>query len=293
MNIPTKEEIWDFYANFSKEEINDLNDAEIARHKVQHEEFSSMFDKWMCYICDKSLKTASSEEPCLHNLLRLWNFKKKNFVEIYKKWSYINISSYLRWVANKEKRISNINDLEDEKHIDKKFEYTIRWKNIEWTFSCSNNDFGGHQWRQINFPHYHFQMRINKKPFIDFTDFHIPFTRDDLFLFNAVDSWKVRHSNWIWWFWMQELLDSAEFDPDFFIDNTFVAENQEKEQFHLSTIITWNISGDFLADVSEESKRTWKTMAAILKQRDSKDISIQTIITPAENLPDIATRKQL
>jgi hypothetical protein len=87
------------------------------------------------------LKTYSSVSPCLHSLLRRNGFKKKDFQKIYQKWSYFNISTYLRWVANQERFIGNINNLEEEKDPSKKFEYTIWWKNIEWTFSCATNDF--------------------------------------------------------------------------------------------------------------------------------------------------------
>lgn len=77
---------------------------------------------------------------------------------------------------------SNINDLAEEKSDRKIISYTVKWKNIEWTFDCSKNDFSGHQGTSVDFPHYHFQMRIDGKQFINFNDFHVPFTNDDVFL---------------------------------------------------------------------------------------------------------------
>lgn len=61
-------------------------------------------------------------------------------------------------------------------------ETTIKYKNIEWTLTYGQSDLDGHKDSQnANFPHFHLQMLVDELPFIRFNDFHIPFSKEDLF----------------------------------------------------------------------------------------------------------------
>jgi hypothetical protein len=46
---------------------------------------------------------------------------------------------------------------------------TAKHKDLEWSISCGKGDYDGHESEneQSKKPHYHFQMRIGGKPFID------------------------------------------------------------------------------------------------------------------------------
>ncbi len=289
------ESINNMISKLSKEEILEWNKIEINRTEIEYAEFVEYYKKWECYLCKKSLNNFSTLIPCLHYLLRTnKKFKKKNFKEIYKKWGYFEISSYLRWVANQEKFISNINNLEDEKENNKKFEYTIKWQNKEWTFSCSNGDYKWHDWVNSNFPHYHFQMKIDWQIFIKFSDYHIWFNDYDFFTFDMKDHEKVKHWFWYGWLWIQDILDDFDKLPDWELDdilsNMIRTEDGNESQFNIRTIFTWWINWDELNDIINESKKSWKTLNTLLKERFPEN-RIQTIISPTDILPDISKRK--
>ena len=93
--------------------------------------------------------------------------------------------AFLRWIANTESFGTQINDWSDEIDQSKVFETTIKYKNYEWSFTCSVGDFVGHKSSAVGTnPHFHFQMRINGISFIDYGDYHLRFTQRDLEILN-------------------------------------------------------------------------------------------------------------
>jgi len=166
------EAVREHFENLSDDQLRAHNEADISRADAEYEEFVAAYQIGESYLCGKSFKTISKSSPCVHWLLRQCNFKKKDFPLVYEKFGYVQIAAFVRWVANQERFLSAINDLSDEKGDRKVLEYTVKWKNIEWTFDCSKNDYEGHGGTHSNFPHFHFQMRIDSKPFINFGDFH-------------------------------------------------------------------------------------------------------------------------
>ena len=96
--------------------------------------------------------------------------KKKHFPALFEKRGFHQISTYLRWVANCEKPFANINDLAEEEKPLNIIDLTIRYKNLEWSFICSENDKNGHQEKyEGKKPHYHFQratQAIRKRPYL-------------------------------------------------------------------------------------------------------------------------------
>lgn len=167
-------------ATIPREEIAKINALEHARTCESYERFKSHFQDGKCYLCHAPLKTFSTSKPCLHWFLRPRGFKKKNFSLLFGIYGYFQMESYARWLANLEVASRNINDLSGEKTESKVFETTIRYKHIEWAFSCAPSDLEGHAGKASDFPHYHFQMKLNGQTFITFNDFHIPFNDEDL-----------------------------------------------------------------------------------------------------------------
>lgn len=282
------------FEKMSIEEIDYLNKKNDEEHQRQAKEFKDCYEKDMCYLCNKPFKTIGSENPCLHWLLRQCKFKKKDFHKIYKKYGYGNIAAFLRWCANQERMFSNINNLEEEKSDRKIIAYTIRWKNIEWTFDCAKNDFSGHQGTSIDFPHYHFQMRIDGKQFINFNDFHIPFTDNDIFAIKT----SLEQGDWLKNDFgaigsgMQEAISLG---VDDIIEHTSRSENDDTATFHFSTIIDASdnpISGEEVYEIHQEAKRTGKSFAFIAQKRLKNRAHFQTIVSPADSIPDIAARTE-
>ncbi len=287
MRIP-QDHIRNFALSMSAEELDETNRVDHERYEKEYAQFIEGYKTWICYICKKSLKTYSSKNFCLHYLLKPNWFEKNDFPKIFQKWSYFHISSYLRWVANQERYASSINNLIEEKDPKKKFEYTIKWKNIEWTFSCALTDFVGHigVW---NFPHYHFQMRIWGRQFINYGEYHIPFSDYDLFIFDSIDTWLVRHSYWYWGLWIQESIEKIDRSVNPF-ENLKRTEVSDEAQFKIHTTITWDISQDLIAGIIEESKKTGQTIASLVSKLNSDKFSVSTIIEPIDDIPNIAAR---
>jgi len=66
-------------------------------------------------------------------------------------------------------------------------ELTTKYKDLEWAISCGKGDYDGHgsDSKDSKKPHYHFQMRVDKKPYIDYADFHIPLHHSDIVTMEA------------------------------------------------------------------------------------------------------------
>lgn len=280
--------------------LNDLTADEVEEiNKKQHEEnlrqvraFKEAYPKEQCYLCGKDFKTLSKDQPCLHWLLRKGKFKKNDFKLIYTKYGYHNVAAFLRWCANEEKLLSNINDLESERSGRKILSSTIKWKNIEWTFDCTEKDATGHQGTYIEYPHYHFQMRIDGKPFINFNEFHLPFSQEDLHILKLKDNPRVVQNFGAAGSGMQ---DAMSVEPDKVIELGSSAENEEDATYHLSTFVDMSenpISGEEIYEIQMEAKAAGKTFTYMLNKRLGDRAKIQTVISPAESIPDIAIRTE-
>lgn len=175
-----------YLESLNRDEVAAQQDALLSEAEREHIEFSTAFTQGECYICSKPLATFSATSPCLHWLLRPKGFKKKHFPLIAEAFGFLQIQSYVRWVANQDKPFRNINDLPEE-GSGKFIESTIRYRHIEWSFSCDLSDLRGHATSAHSaYPHYHFQMRLDGRPFIDFGDFHVRMTHADALQLEAL-----------------------------------------------------------------------------------------------------------
>ena len=194
--------------------------------------------------------------------------------------------------ANTESLLRNINDLEAERSKRKVISYTIKWKNIEWTFDCTENDMRGHGTGPSAHAHYHFQMRIDGRQFINFNDFHVPLSDRDLFVLNLRDEPGVHRSFGAAGSGMQE---AVSVNPDLVLEHTEPSTNEDEAAYHFSTMIQATdqpLSGDEIHSIIEEAKLTNKPFAFVVKQRLQGRARIQTVISPVDNIPDIATRTE-
>lgn len=151
----------------SKEEREEGNRKGREQAETDHKEFQEAFRAGKCFACKDDLTSFHKDRPCVHWLLKPNGFTKWHFPDVANKFSCSQIQAFLRWVASEEAFARNINDLSDE-GTGKLIELTIRYKDCEWSISCGENDFLGHQTNSENSkrPHYHFQMRYNRGAFI-------------------------------------------------------------------------------------------------------------------------------
>jgi hypothetical protein len=281
------------FAKMSDQEIDSWNDMNDAEHLAQHERFIEGYQVEHCYLCNKDFKTISKEEPCVHWLLRRGKFKNKDIVLVTKKFGYHNICSYLRWCANAERMAANINDLKDEAPEGKVLSSTIKWKNIEWSFDCSPNDLEGHGGSHSDFPHYHFQMRIDGRQFINFNDYHLPFSDVDLFMMQLSKKPGIHSGYGIRGLGMQ---DAMSIDPNEIVNHTSPTDSEGEAVFNIQTMITSPnkpMKGEDIYAAFEESKRTGRTMASIFREKfEGADVYIDTIVSPSETVPKITPRTE-
>lgn len=140
-----------------------------------------------CYLCGKSIEENSEENPCFHVLLNPKLKKKIREALFAKQISFIKLYTYLAWVANTENPFFNVNDSLNDIASNRLFESTIRYKNIEWSFSFKKSDMEGHKGKKVGeSPHYHFQMTVDKKIIASFNNCHLYFTPYDFFMFEMI-----------------------------------------------------------------------------------------------------------
>lgn len=198
---------------------------------------------------------------------------------------------YTRWVANLENPIKNVNDISDERPEKKVFETTIKYKNLEWSFSCSPSDIEGHKNSPLtNFPHFHFQMRLDRRPFIDYTDFHIPFIEEDLWKLAMLSQSEMPFQhNFRYGEGMQCLLDDKVIDK--VADISQPAEDEAEAMLSVDTLVIakpgQTISGEDIMRLIEESKATGEPIAKLAHRLD---VDVQSFVSPGAGVPKIAGR---
>ena len=281
-----------FIRSLTPEQIKEGNRHDHEEHERQVSEFRKAYKEGRCYLCGEPFDQMRSGHPCTHWLLRRCRFKKKDLLSIAERYDYHNIAAFLRWCANEESLLRNINDLESEKSDRKIISYTVKWKNIDWTFDCTENDMRGHGTGPSSHPHYHFQMRIDSRQFINFNEFHVPLSDRDLFHLSLRGEAKIHHSFGSAGSGMQE---AVSVDPDLLLEHVSPTTNEDEAAYHFSTVIEATdkpLSGDEINEIIEEAKRSNKSFAFIAKQRLQGRANIQTIISPTDSIPDIVSRTE-
>lgn len=278
------------------EEMQKRNDEELDKTKKDFEEFQIALAQGKCNFCGYPLTHFSERKPCFHWLLaKTKGFKKKHFPLIFGQKSYHEINPYLRWVANSgNEPVRNINDLVEEKSSSKIIEESIRYKNVEWSFSCSQGDMEGHKnAHEGQMPHYHFQMKVNGLVVINYSGFHVPFSEYDHFCFAvARGEFDRLRGGHIEGAGMQAFYD--QFSPEEILDRMVATDgDDDKAPFHTQTLVTADegttISGDDIADIMEEHKRTKVPIAKLIRRL--KNVTAVSYITPGPGVPEIAARR--
>lgn len=174
-------------AQFGEDFLQKQHEHELEQNAVDFERLRSNLLKGVCCLCNKPIHYTDSSHPCFH-----WLINPDIDIKVLKKYlqtpiSYFKLYTYLTWVANAENPLININDTDDFDSNKKIFEGTIRYKNIEWSFSLGKSDFEGHKSSKMGYmSHYHLQMKINGRTQIKYNDTHIPFTWEDLLYFELI-----------------------------------------------------------------------------------------------------------
>ena len=101
-------------------------------------------------------------------------------------------------------------------------------------------------------------MQIDGQPFISFSDFHVPFTNDDLFTLSLSSEDWYHHDFGSIGSGMQ---DAVSVSMDKVLEHATTTEDESEATYHFSTIIDASenpLSGEEIYEIQQEAIRTGK-----------------------------------
>ncbi|MDD5365143.1 MAG: hypothetical protein PHR30_07365 [Gallionellaceae bacterium] len=278
--------------NMPPEERNSISEENIRSTEAEYKDFLSAFGIGNCYICGNPLSSFSKKTPCIHWLLKPKGFKKNDLPEIAKRFGFFQIQTFLRWVANTQGFAKHINDLPEEGSGMKVIELTIRYRNLEWSFSCAESDYLGHQTSQhAKHPHYHFQMRIDRRAFISYNDFHVPFMERDILSMETKRRLPhiVKHK-FPFGEGMAEVLNDDTVEA--LIENSTGGDADEDASLHFDTIAMADegttIRGEDLYEIIQEAKAKGVSVASLIHKLPNARTRV--LVTPGPGVVEQALR---
>lgn len=278
-----------FLQKMPEAELTKGNDAQLQRDRAQHKRFQDNFRKGICYLCNEPRSKFRKELPCLHWLLRPNGFRKNDFLSVTKKYGFFQIQAYLRWVANEDGVALNINDM-PEGGSGKLFETTIRYKNLEWSFSCSETDYLGTHGSQP--PHYHFQMKIDNRSFIDYSNFHIPFNEFEITIIEAKRVLPDLDIRFPFGEGMRDALTDETVEQ--IVNNTKFEGVSENAPFIIDTLAISDegkrISGGDLYNIIQEAKGKNVTIASLMHKFPNANVRV--MVSPGPGVVEQAPRSK-
>ncbi|MEE2526490.1 hypothetical protein V0U79_08940 [Hyphobacterium sp. HN65] len=275
------------------EELEELSLSNRKQERADFAEFEAALKNDRCSLCGNPISHFSIKKPCLHWLLKPKGFKPKHLPVLYATTTFHHMDTFLRWAANSERLFQNINDLVAEKSSDKFIEHSIRFRNLEWAFSCAQSDRQGHASSQHGQnPHFHFQMQIDGRPFIRFNSFHLDFREYDEFCFAVkAGRFKRLRGGHFCGAGMQDLIDRV--SPETLIELSTASDDPKNAAFDISTLIVApageRLTGDALRKIIETRKKTGRSFASIVRD-EHPAVGGTTIISPGEGVAPMRRR---
>mgnify|MGYP000989022995 CR=1 FL=1 len=284
-----------FLDSLPPELIEEKNKLQAEENERIYNDFAAKLKVGECFLCNGKMDEFDISKPCFHWFTNPKGIKKKHFENYLKKpIGFFALDSYFRWLANTEKPFGNINDLKDETSTSSYLETTYKYKNIEWAFSIGHTDKEGHINGKIGAePHFHIQMKVDDRVFLNFNHFHIPFSDGDLFSIELIekggDKVKVAHS---YGYGMGVLEDEGNLK---IIDESLTTTNDiENAPFTKDTIFIASegekISGEILRQAIKENKITKEPIGRIMQKLLSKNTKVISIISPGKGVPKMTKR---
>lgn len=280
-----------FLSSLTTEKVEELNRLTLNETNKQHQEFIDNFKNGICYLCGLNITCFNHTKPCFHWFLRPNGIKKKYFNKyLQTKIGFFNLDCYLRWVANSSIMFKNINDLKSESSLNKVLEYTIKYKNIEWTFSISENDKLGHKGTNSDYPHFHLQMKTDGQIFLKFNNYHIPLSDEDLFKFEAIKELPENIETHDVFSFGMSILENDD-SLKWLDENMQITNDLQDGSFNTTSIINFpnGINSNELNKIIEVSRKTKQPLSKLMKEY-VPNVSILTEIMPGEDVPKITPR---
>lgn len=272
--------------------MNEMTKVSFDENKKDYDAFVSNFKRNRCYECNLKLDVFDDTKVCFHWLLQPGKAKKKDidFNALFQKYGCFRIRAWLRFLANADKPVVNINDVAyDTKNI---LEETIRYKDNKWSFFCTPSDLKGHPTGTHGTkPHFHFDMQTNDGQFVKFGENHFNFTDEDLHTI------KMRNGE-IEDFEYSDMLGIGlkEYIKNFGIEGLQPASNEDDAMCDVQTIVIaedgYTLSGDDLVRLFQAAKEK-NTVAANLVEQFNKHAAIKKYIVPGKAMPEKRVRTKV
>jgi hypothetical protein len=260
---------------------------------AEHQAFKRAYDQRNCYLCGDPLTSFDEGKPCAHWLLNPEGFRKKrHFALVTEKYGFHQLQSFLRWLAAQDGGPKNINDLPEE-GTDKLREVTIRYKDLEWSFSCARNDFDGHGSGSHQSPHYHFQMRHGNRIVIRYNDFHVPFSDQDILEISAEMASPDLRRRWSHGEGMKDvfrpeaidaMLNAGGFNP------TGEGGGDVHFDYFIKADEGTTMSGDDIYALIEEAKASGVSLGTLLRRGKLPNVTVETYATPGPGVVEQKSR---
>jgi hypothetical protein len=269
-------------AEFIQSLPQEAREAVVQRERADaladHSAFQTAFRNGLCYLCGQELNAFDGKNGCLHWLLKPPGFRKKDFQAALRGRTMMGMQAYLRWVANEAGFALNITDSGDLTGTGAIADVTIRYRNLEWSISCQPSDFAGHKTSaKSTFPHYHFQMRVGGRPFINYNDFHLPLMRSEVAELAALRHMggRARHE-FVKGTAINDLLKEDHLEA--IVEGSKNVEDPETAPIRLQTMLIADegttISGEDIYRLIQSSKATGRTIASLAKELPNASASI-------------------
>ncbi|MDA3844909.1 MAG: hypothetical protein PF588_11155 [Candidatus Kapabacteria bacterium] len=269
--------------------------AEIAYK--EHEKFILDLSAGLCHRCGKPMNSFNKYRFCLHWFTHPDGIKKKYFIKHLqnKELYFFGLENYFRWLAESDKPLVNINDLKDEISETKVLERTIRYKNIEWSFSIAKTDIQGHPSRfNGKEPHYHIQMIINGMSFLKFNDLHIRLSKSDLLNFEMLrqmpENTVRQHASGIG----MSIIENPD-NSEILLKNMTSSKDEKNSTFRVDSSISPRDGDSLLMNTFNQAIRisNEKNIPFVMALRELQpDLDITSEISPGKGVPKIAQRKK-
>jgi hypothetical protein len=267
-------------------------------HRQQREDsdrayadFKAALAEDQCFMCNDPLGSFEERKPCIHWLLKPEGFRKKHFNDVIEHFGMFQIQSYLRWFANEDgfaRHITDNGNLKGDGHL---VEVTIRYRDLEWSMSCGQGDYAGHaNANKGTWPHYHFQMRVNRRPFINYNDFHVPLRRSEIAEIEAIRLLPNVRSRFIHGEAIQDIMTDENLET--IVDFPAAPGNQEDAPFSLDSFLIADegttMKGEDIYNLIQEAKKKGVTVASLA--RNLPNVRVQTIVSEGPGVVELAPR---
>lgn len=240
-------------------------------------------------MCGSDFPAYRAGDPCLHWLTHPVGFRKRDIPAIADRYSLFETQLFLRWLANEEAPVRNINDLVEEGR-GRPIEVTIRYRDCEWALSASAGDLAGHDGagEAAKQSHYHLQMRYRHQVIVKFNDFHLLLHTSDIDALSKVNDGATigfaggaGFSDFLYERPAEELLRGP-----------FERGREEDGMLEFDTIIVAGpgetLKGEQLTEMINRARQSKTSFADVAHQ--IPDLDVRTIISPGRGLVEQSVR---